>query len=137
MVRLFNLEDGVVRIQGTSGQAAALPRILEDSRYFREVEMVAGITRDSKGRETYNIQARLEDPLPLAGGAGLSAPPNPGSRPPRPLTDNPASAEAAPDPAEVPSAPAEAAPQPATENAPPPEAAPAPPSEDAPEEATP
>ena len=70
MVRLFNLEDGVVRIQGTSGQAAALPKILEDSRYFKEVELVSGITRDSQGRESYHIQARLEDPLPLAGDPG-------------------------------------------------------------------
>ena len=70
MVRLFNLEDGVVRIQGTSGQAAALPKILEDSRYFKEVELVSGITRDSQGRESYHIQARLEDPLPLAGDRG-------------------------------------------------------------------
>ena len=67
MVRLFNLEDGVIRIQGTSGQAAALPKILEDSRHFKEVELVSGITRDSQGRESYHIQARLEAPLPLAG----------------------------------------------------------------------
>ena len=66
MVRMFSLEDGVVRIQGTSGQSAALPRILEESRYFKEVELVSGITRDSNGRESYHIQARLEDPLPLA-----------------------------------------------------------------------
>lgn len=99
MVRLFNLEDGVVRIQGTSGQAAALPRILEDSRYFKEVEMVSGITRDSKGRETYHIQARLEDPLPQAGDPGPPGPPDPGSRPPRPLADRPATADLPPAPA--------------------------------------
>ena len=134
MVRLFNLEDGVVRIQGTSGQAAALPRILEDSRYFREVELVSGITRDSKGRESYNIQARLEDPLALAGGAGS---PNPGSRAPQPLADNPGSAEVPPAPAEVSPAPAEVSPAPTPENAPEPEAPPAPPSENTPQEATP
>ena len=65
MVTLFNLEDGVVRVQGTSGQAAALPRILEDSRYFKEVELVSAITRNAQGRESYRIQARLEVPLPL------------------------------------------------------------------------
>ena len=70
MVRLFNLEDGVVRIQGTSGQAAALPKILEDSRHFKEVELVSAINRDSQGRETYHIQAGLEDPLPLQGTPG-------------------------------------------------------------------
>lgn len=135
MVRLFNLEDGVVRIQGTSSQAAALPRILEDSRYFREVELVSGITRDSKGSESYHIQARLEDPLPLAGDPGPTRPLGPGSGPPHPLADDPAPAEtpapaAAPGPAEVP-------PAPAPENAPEPEAAPDPPSENAPQEATP
>ena len=67
MVSLFNLNDGVIRIQGTSGQAAALPKILEDSRYFKEVELVSAITRNAQGRETYRIQARLEDPLPLKG----------------------------------------------------------------------
>lgn len=134
MVRLFNLEDGVVRIQGTSGQAAALPRILEDSRYFKEVEMVSGITRDSKGRESYHIQARLEDPLPLAGGAGS---PNPGSRAPLPPTDNPAPAEVSPAPAEVTPDPTEVSLPPASENAPGPEATPAPTSENAPQEATP
>ena len=72
MVRLFNLEDGVIRIQGTSGQAAALPKILEDSGYFKEVELVSAINRDSKGRETYHIQAGLQDP---AGPAEPSAPP--------------------------------------------------------------
>ena len=63
MVTLFNLEDGVIRIQGTSGQAAALPRILEDSLYFKEVELVSAITRNAEGRESYRIQARLEAPL--------------------------------------------------------------------------
>ena len=72
MVRLFNLEDGVIRIQGTSGQAAALPKILEDSGYFKEVELVSAINRDSKGRETYHIQAGLQDP---SGPAEPSAPP--------------------------------------------------------------
>lgn len=108
MVRLFNLEDGVVRLQGTSGQAAALPRILEDSRYFREVELVSGITRDSKGRETYHIQARLEDPRPPVVGPGPPGPPEPVSQPPRPLAIDPAPAEAPPAPA----------PQPASGNAP-------------------
>ncbi len=65
MVTLFNLEDGVVRVQGTSGQAAALPQILEDSRYFKEVELVSAITRNAEGRESYRIQAQLEIPLPL------------------------------------------------------------------------
>ena len=102
MVRLFNLEDGVLRIQGTSGQAAALPRILEDSRYFREVELASGITRDSKGRESYNIQAKLEDPLPPPGDSGPTRPPQPGSQPPPALLpENPAPAET-PAPVETP-----------------------------------
>ncbi len=111
MVRLFNLEDGVVRLQGTSGQAASLPRILEDSRYLKEVELVSGITRDSKGRESYHIQARLEDPLPLAGNPGPPGPADAGSQPPRPPTADPAPADAS-------QAPAEGAPPPASESAP-------------------
>lgn len=113
MVRLFNLEDGVIRLQGTSGQAAALPRILEDSRYFKEVELVSGITRDSKGRESYHIQARLEDPLPPAAHPGHPGPPGPASQPPRPPAEGPGPAEGPPAPAPPPaseSAPREVAP---------------------------
>ena len=82
MVTLFNLEDGVIRVQGTSGQAAALPQILEDSRYFKEVELVSAITRNAEGRESYRIQARLEAPLsPVEdpGPAEVPAPPASGS----------------------------------------------------------
>ena len=136
MVRLFSLEDGVVRIQGTSGQAAALPRILEDSRYFREVELASGITRDSKGRESYNIQAKLEDPLPQAGDPGPTRPPQPGSQPPPALLpDNPGPAEP-PAPVDDP-APAESRPAPAEDPPAATEGSPAPPSENAPEEVTP
>ncbi len=76
MVRVLNLEEGVLRIQGTSRQAAALPKILEDSRYFKEAELVSSITRDPRGRETYHVQARLETPLPLEG-----TPDKPGATP--------------------------------------------------------
>ena len=68
---LLTLEEGQLRIQGTAGQAAALPRILEDSRHFGQVELVASISRNSKGRETFHLQARMEDP---AGPARPSAP---------------------------------------------------------------
>lgn len=82
MVTLFNLEDGVIRVQGTSGQAAALPRILEDSLYFKEVELVSAITRNAEGRESYRIQARLEAPLALRERPGPpEAPPAPGDAP--------------------------------------------------------
>ena len=40
VVTLLTLREGQLRIQGTSGQAAALPRILEDSRHFGQVELV-------------------------------------------------------------------------------------------------
>ena len=62
VVTLLTLREGQLRIQGTSGQAAALPRILEDSRHFGQVELVSSISRNSKGRETFHLQARLEDP---------------------------------------------------------------------------
>jgi hypothetical protein len=80
MVRVFNLKDGVIRIQGTSGQAAALPRILEDSPYFEEAALVSAISRDRQGRETYDIEARLEGLLPPgespAKAGGAAAPPS-------------------------------------------------------------
>ena len=72
VVTLLTLREGQLRIQGTSGQAAALPRILEDSRHFGQVELVSSISRNSKGRETFHLQARLEDP---AGPAEPSLPP--------------------------------------------------------------
>ena len=62
VVTLLTLREGQLRIQGTSGQAAALPRILEDSRHFGQVELVSSISRNSKGRETFHLQARLEEP---------------------------------------------------------------------------
>ena len=60
---LLNLQEGQLRVQGTAGQAAALPRILEDSRHFGQVELVASISRNSKGRETFHLQARLQEPV--------------------------------------------------------------------------
>ena len=72
VVTLLTLREGQLRIQGTSGQAAALPRILEDSRHFGQVELVSSISRNSKGRETFHLQARLEEP---ADPAEPSAPP--------------------------------------------------------------
>lgn len=65
VVTLLNLQEGQLRIQGTAGQAAALPRILEDSRHFGQVELVASISRNSKGRETFHLQARLQEPVGL------------------------------------------------------------------------
>ena len=72
VVTLLTLREGQLRIQGTSGQAAALPRLLEDSRHFGQVELVSSISRNSKGRETFHLQARLEEP---ADPAEPSAPP--------------------------------------------------------------
>ncbi len=71
VVTLLTLREGQLRIQGTSSQAAALPRILEDSRHFGQVELVSAISRNSKGQETFHLQARLED---SAGPAEPSAP---------------------------------------------------------------
>ena len=75
VLNLLTLQQGQLRIRGTAGQAAALPRILEDSRHFGQVELVASIGRDSKGRETFDLQARLEDP------AGLPRPSAPAAGP--------------------------------------------------------
>ena len=80
VVTLLTLREGRLRIQGTSGQAAALPRILEDSRHFGQVELVSAISRNSKGRETFHLQARLAD---SAGPAGPSAPSSAGATSPR------------------------------------------------------
>ena len=83
VVTLLTLREGRLRIQGTAGQAAALPRILEDSRHFGGVELVSAISRNSKGRETFHLQARLEGP---AGPADPSAPSSSGTDSPREVT---------------------------------------------------
>lgn len=83
VVTLLTLQDGRFRIQGTAGQAAALPRILEDSRHFVGVELVSAISRNSKGRETFHLQARLEG---SAGPADPSAPSSSGTDSPREVT---------------------------------------------------
>ena len=83
VVTLLTLQEGQFRIQGTSGQAAALPRILEDSRHFGQVELVSAISRNSKGRETFHLQARLQD---SAGPAEPSAPSSTGANSPREVT---------------------------------------------------
>lgn len=62
VVTLLTLQEGQLRIRGTSGQAAALPRILENSHYIEQVELVASINRNSQGRETFHLQARLQVP---------------------------------------------------------------------------
>ena len=71
VVTLLTLQEGQLRIRGTVGQAAALPRILEDSRHFGRVELAASISRNAKGQETFHLQARLEEP---AGPARPSTP---------------------------------------------------------------
>ena len=83
VVTLLTLQEGQLRIQGTSGQAAALPRILEDSRHFGQVELVSSISRNSQGRETFHLQARLEEP---ADPAEPSAPPAGAPDSPREVT---------------------------------------------------
>ena len=80
VVTLLTLREGQLRIQGTSGQAAALPRILEDSRHFGGVELVSAISRNSKGMETFHLQARLEN------SAGPANPSSSGTDSPREVT---------------------------------------------------
>ena len=83
VVTLLTLQEGQLRIQGTAGQAAALPRILEDSRHFGQVELVSAISRNSKGRETFHLQARLES---SAGPADPSTPSSSAMDSPREVT---------------------------------------------------
>ncbi len=83
VVTLLTLGEGRLRIQGTSGQSATLPRILEDSRHFGQVELVSAISRNAQGRESFHLQFRLEGP---AGPAEPSVPASGGADSPREVT---------------------------------------------------
>ena len=55
-------KEGVFEINGISGQAAALPQIIDNSPLFRDVEFVAAITRSTvvPDKEGYRIRMKLE-----------------------------------------------------------------------------
>jgi len=59
MVTNLVLKDGVLEIRGWSLTAAAIPKILEDSEYFEQAEVISAITRQPSGRERYGIRVKL------------------------------------------------------------------------------
>ena len=56
----FSLKGQLIEINGMSESAAALPQILDNSRFFTAAEFIAPITRDNTGRELYRIRMQLE-----------------------------------------------------------------------------
>jgi hypothetical protein len=63
------LKEGIFEINGHSGQAAALPQIIENSPLFRDVEFVAAITRSTVApdKEAYRVRLKLEIPARVPG----------------------------------------------------------------------
>lgn len=61
----LNFKEGTIQISGLSGEAAALPQIIDNSPLFREAEFVAAITRSSVApdKEGYRISLKLESAL--------------------------------------------------------------------------
>jgi hypothetical protein len=61
----FNFKEGTIQISGFSGEAAALPQIIDNSPLFREVEFVSAITRSSLApdKEGYRVSMKLESAL--------------------------------------------------------------------------
>ena len=66
-------KDGVFEINGLSGQAAALPQIIENSPLFKGAEFVSAITRSSVApdKEGYRLRMKLE--LPTKAEVGVSS----------------------------------------------------------------
>jgi Tfp pilus assembly protein PilN len=56
----FSIKDQFIEINGTSDDAATLPKILDDSPYFKNAEFAAPITRDSGGKEQFRIRIQVE-----------------------------------------------------------------------------
>lgn len=67
MVTNLVLKDGVLEIRGWSLTAAAIPKILEDSKYFEQAEVISAITRQPSGRERYGIRVKLTNQKQLTG----------------------------------------------------------------------
>ncbi len=61
----LNLKEGAIQISGLSGEAAALPQIIDNSPQFRDVEFVAAITRSSLApdKEGFRVSMKLESAL--------------------------------------------------------------------------
>lgn len=56
----FSMKDQHIEISGVSEDAASLPKILDNSPYFKNAEFAAPITRDSGGKEQYRIRMQVE-----------------------------------------------------------------------------
>ena len=56
----FGIKDPSIEISGVSEDAATLPKILDNSPYFKNAEFAAPITRDSGGKEQYRIRMQVE-----------------------------------------------------------------------------
>ncbi|MCI0623458.1 MAG: PilN domain-containing protein [Acidobacteria bacterium] len=56
----LNLKNEIVEFSGVSESATALPQMLDNSPYFKDVEFVAPITRDVTGREFCRVRVKLE-----------------------------------------------------------------------------
>jgi hypothetical protein len=78
----FSIKDQFIEINGTSDDAATLPKILEDSSYFKNAGFAAPITRDSGGKEQFRIRMQVEvmpQALPAPSPAASSATKNLGA----------------------------------------------------------
>ena len=62
-------KEGVFEINGLSGQAAALPQVIDNSPLFKDVEFVAAITRSAiaPDKEGYRLRMKLESQAKVAG----------------------------------------------------------------------
>ena len=69
-------KDGVFEINGLSGQAAALPQIIENSPLFKGAEFVSAITRSSLApdKEGYRVRMKMELPEKADGGVPSQTP---------------------------------------------------------------
>lgn len=69
-------KEGIFEISGLSGQAAALPQVIDNSPLFKDVEFVAAITRSAiaADKEGYRLRMKLES---QTRGAGTQTPVQP------------------------------------------------------------
>ena len=69
-------KEGVFEISGLSGQAAALPQIIENSPFFKGAEFVSAITRSSLApdKEGYRVRMKMELPEKTDGGVPSQMP---------------------------------------------------------------
>ena len=78
----FSIKDQLIEISGASEDAATLPKILDNSPYFKNAEFAAPITRDSGGKEQFRIRMQVEvmpQPSPVPSPAASSTEKNLGA----------------------------------------------------------